>query len=159
GGATGAAAARSWPQMSLPCTTSQAQSAQRARSLVGCAESDIVRGESRVVGLGLRHCPHPGAAGEAFAKLVPAGTVACMPIVVVDCFSGAGGDMGVGALLDLGLPLEELAGRVGSLGLDGVAVSSERVLRGAVAGTRFVVATPSRPAVLDLGIAPPRRGR
>jgi uncharacterized protein (DUF111 family) len=81
-----------------------------------------------------------------------------MPIALVDCFSGAAGDMWVGALLDLGLPLADLAGPVASLGLEGVAVRSERVVRGSLAGTLFVVDTAARPPVLDPGVVVvPRR--
>jgi uncharacterized protein (TIGR00299 family) protein len=81
-----------------------------------------------------------------------------MPIALVDCFSGAAGDMWVGALLDLGLPLGDLAGPVASLGLEGVAVRSERVVRGSLAGTLFVVDTAARPPVLDPGVVVvPRR--
>jgi hypothetical protein len=56
-----------------------------------------------------------------------------------DCFSGASGDMVLGALLDLGLPIEALRGALGSLAIDYGGVSSERVLRAGVAATRFRV--------------------
>jgi uncharacterized protein (TIGR00299 family) protein len=54
-----------------------------------------------------------------------------------DCFSGASGDMVLGALLDLGLPLEALRGALGSLAIDYGGVSSERVLRAGVSATKF----------------------
>jgi uncharacterized protein (TIGR00299 family) protein len=57
-----------------------------------------------------------------------------------DCFSGASGDMILGALLDLGLPLDELRGALGSLAVDLGQVSSRRVLRAGVAATKFDVA-------------------
>src|SRR5687768_7014876 len=45
----------------------------------------------------------------------------------------------VGALLDLGLPLEDLRAALGSLAIDGWSVSSERVLRAGVSATKFHV--------------------
>ena len=54
-----------------------------------------------------------------------------------DCFSGASGDMILGALLDLGLPLEALRGALGSLALDYGTVASDRVLRAGVSATKF----------------------
>ena len=60
-------------------------------------------------------------------------------ILYFDCFNGASGDMVLGALLDAGLPLEELRRALGSLALDGAEVSSKRVLRAGVSATKFVV--------------------
>lgn len=62
-----------------------------------------------------------------------------MRIGYLDLVSGVSGDMWVGALLDLGVPLAPLADAVASLALPGVAIRSERVLRQGLAGTRFVV--------------------
>jgi uncharacterized protein (TIGR00299 family) protein len=56
-----------------------------------------------------------------------------------DCFSGASGDMIVGALLDLGLPLEALRSALGSLAIDYGGVSAGRVLRAGVSATKFHV--------------------
>jgi hypothetical protein len=56
-----------------------------------------------------------------------------------DCFSGASGDMVVGALLDLGLPLDALQGALGSLAIEHGGVSSGRVLRAGVSATKFRV--------------------
>jgi len=56
-----------------------------------------------------------------------------------DCFSGASGDMILGALLDLGLPMDALRGALGSLAIDYGGVSSERVLRAGVSATKFSV--------------------
>ena len=56
-----------------------------------------------------------------------------------DCFSGASGDMIVGALLDLGLPLDDLRGALGSLAVDLGGVSATRVLRAGVSATKFQV--------------------
>jgi uncharacterized protein (TIGR00299 family) protein len=62
-----------------------------------------------------------------------------MRIAVLDAFSGVAGDMWVGALLDCGVPLAPLAAAIGSLGLPGVAVAAEPVLRAGLRGTRFRV--------------------
>ncbi|MGE3174483.1 MAG: nickel pincer cofactor biosynthesis protein LarC [Planctomycetota bacterium] len=62
-----------------------------------------------------------------------------MRIGLLDCFSGVSGDMWVGALLDAGLPLAALEEVVARLGLPGVRVRREAVLRAGLAGTRFVV--------------------
>ena len=56
-----------------------------------------------------------------------------------DCFSGASGDMIIGALLDLGLPIDDLRRALGSLAVDLGGVSSERVLRAGISATKFVV--------------------
>ena len=58
----------------------------------------------------------------------------------LDCFSGASGDMILGGLLDLGLPLDDLRGALGSLAVDLGGISSERVLRAGVSATKFNVA-------------------
>ncbi|MEO5739828.1 MAG: nickel pincer cofactor biosynthesis protein LarC, partial [Vicinamibacterales bacterium] len=60
-------------------------------------------------------------------------------ILYFDCFNGASGDMVLGALLDAGLPLEELRRALGSLALEGADVSAKRVLRAGVSATKFIV--------------------
>jgi uncharacterized protein (TIGR00299 family) protein len=60
-------------------------------------------------------------------------------VLYFDCFNGASGDMVLGALLDAGLPLEELRAALGSLAIDGAEVSATRVLRAGVSATKFVV--------------------
>jgi pyridinium-3,5-bisthiocarboxylic acid mononucleotide nickel chelatase len=57
----------------------------------------------------------------------------------LDCFSGASGDMVVGALIDLGLPIDGLRAALGSLAIDYGGVSTERVLRAGVSASRFRV--------------------
>ena len=47
--------------------------------------------------------------------------------------------MVLGALLDAGLPIDELRGALGSLAIDGASVSSTRVLRAGVSATKLVV--------------------
>jgi uncharacterized protein (TIGR00299 family) protein len=55
----------------------------------------------------------------------------------LDCFSGASGDMTLGALLDLGLPLDALRAALGSLAIEYGEVTSERVTRAGVSATKF----------------------
>jgi uncharacterized protein (TIGR00299 family) protein len=64
-----------------------------------------------------------------------------------DCFSGASGDMILGALLDLGLPLEGLRGALGSLAIEYGEVAAERVSRAGVAATKFRLI--GKPAAAD----------
>jgi uncharacterized protein (TIGR00299 family) protein len=59
-----------------------------------------------------------------------------------DCFSGAAGDMVLGALLDLGLPLDALKAALGSLAIDHGTITSERVLRAGVSSTKFRLLEP-----------------
>ena len=60
-------------------------------------------------------------------------------ILYFDCFSGISGDMVLGALVDAGLPLDELKRALGSLALSGLDISAERVLRAGVSATKFAV--------------------
>ena len=60
-------------------------------------------------------------------------------VLYFDCFSGISGDMALGAMLDAGLPLEDLRRALGSLAVAGLDVGAERVLRAGVSSTRFVV--------------------
>jgi pyridinium-3,5-bisthiocarboxylic acid mononucleotide nickel chelatase len=60
-------------------------------------------------------------------------------VLYFDCFSGISGDMTLGALLDAGLPLEELKHAFGSLALQDVHVHADRVLRAGVSATKFTV--------------------
>jgi uncharacterized protein (TIGR00299 family) protein len=57
-------------------------------------------------------------------------------VLYFDCFSGASGDMVLGALLDAGLPLEELQRALGSLAI-GIDVTAGRVQRSGVSATKF----------------------
>jgi uncharacterized protein (TIGR00299 family) protein len=56
-----------------------------------------------------------------------------------DCFSGASGDMILGALLDLGVPLDGLRAALGSLAVEYGDVSADRVVRSGIAATKFQV--------------------
>ncbi len=60
-------------------------------------------------------------------------------IAYFDCFSGASGDMILGALLDAGFPLETLRENLRSLDFQGYELSIERVKRSAITGTQFKV--------------------
>ncbi len=54
-----------------------------------------------------------------------------------DCFSGASGDMVLGALLDLGMPIDGLRAALGSLAIEYGGVAADRVLRAGVSATKF----------------------
>ena len=53
-----------------------------------------------------------------------------------DCFAGISGDMTLGALIDLGLPVEELQGLIGVLGLTGVSITAQRVSKQHLTGVQ-----------------------
>jgi uncharacterized protein (TIGR00299 family) protein len=60
-------------------------------------------------------------------------------ILYFDCFAGAAGDMILGALLDAGLPFDELTRALGSLAVGGIEVSLDRVVKTGVAAAKFKV--------------------
>lgn len=61
-------------------------------------------------------------------------------ILYLDCFSGASGDMVIGALLDAGLPFERLEAALGSLALGAeCTLSAEAVTRSGIGATKFTV--------------------
>lgn len=62
-----------------------------------------------------------------------------MKILYLDPISGVSGDMMVGALLQLGLPLPAVREAIAMLGLAGVEVAAEPVLRSGIAATQFSV--------------------
>ncbi len=57
----------------------------------------------------------------------------------LDCFSGISGDMMLGALVDLGVPLAHLRDRLGRLAVAGYRISSRRVTRTHLTGTKVNV--------------------
>ncbi|MBI2221411.1 MAG: nickel pincer cofactor biosynthesis protein LarC [Acidobacteria bacterium] len=66
-----------------------------------------------------------------------------MTVLYLDCFAGASGDMLLGALVDAGVPLDEVRRALGSLGLEeGVSIDAARVLRSGVSATKFRVGGP-----------------
>jgi pyridinium-3,5-bisthiocarboxylic acid mononucleotide nickel chelatase len=60
-------------------------------------------------------------------------------ILYFDCFSGASGDMVLGALIDAGVPLAEIRRALGSLTVDADAVWTEPVVRAGIRATKFCV--------------------
>ena len=60
-------------------------------------------------------------------------------IAVFDPFSGASGDMILGALVDAGVPLASIQEAVSQLGVEGVRITSQPASAGAVRGTRVLV--------------------
>lgn len=62
-----------------------------------------------------------------------------MSVLYLDCFSGAAGDMILGALLDAGLPFDELRRALGSLAIEPADVWTEQVSRAGISATKFHV--------------------
>jgi uncharacterized protein (TIGR00299 family) protein len=62
-----------------------------------------------------------------------------MTTAYFDCFSGISGDMTVGALLDIGVPLEWLWEQVSGLSLDGFSLSAKSVSYHGIQARRFQV--------------------
>jgi uncharacterized protein (TIGR00299 family) protein len=60
-------------------------------------------------------------------------------VLYFDCFSGISGDMVLGALIDAGLPFNELKTALGSLAISAYGVEAHRVLRAGVSATKFDV--------------------
>lgn len=60
-------------------------------------------------------------------------------ITYFDCFSGASGDMLLGALLDAGLPLEHLQAELNKLHLEGYELELEHQVRHGIAGSKLHV--------------------
>lgn len=69
----------------------------------------------------------------------------------LDCFSGASGNMLLGALLDVGAPLDELTARLHSLPMTGWALRVEQTTRVGLSGTLLTVD-------VDPGVPQPSRG-
>ena len=67
-------------------------------------------------------------------------------VLYFDCFSGISGDMALGAMLDAGLPLDDLKRALGSLALGDAPVHADRVLRTGVSATKFRVHEHQHPA-------------
>jgi hypothetical protein len=67
-----------------------------------------------------------------------------MTTAYVDTFSGVSGDMLLGALVDVGLPLEELQGALDTLGVQGLRLSSTAERRNSIGATRVMVDYPAQ---------------
>ncbi len=59
-----------------------------------------------------------------------------MRVAYLDCFSGISGDMLLGAMLDAGLPLDELRAELRKLPLQGYSITASRVQRGEISATK-----------------------
>jgi hypothetical protein len=62
-----------------------------------------------------------------------------LKIAYFDCFSGASGDMILGALMDAGLSLERLKAELDKLGLDHFDLQVQKVLKGGISGSQALV--------------------
>jgi uncharacterized protein (TIGR00299 family) protein len=62
-----------------------------------------------------------------------------MRIGYFDCFSGASGDMILGALIDAGLSLKRLREELQKISIPGVRLSTRKVLKGGISATRIII--------------------
>lgn len=62
-----------------------------------------------------------------------------MKIAYFDCFSGASGDMILGALIDAGLSLRQLKEELKKMEIPTISLKTKRVLRGGLFGTQVIV--------------------
>lgn len=62
-----------------------------------------------------------------------------MRTLYLDCFAGVSGDMFLGALIDLGVPLDHLSTKLAGLNLPGYHLSTEKIQKNGIAGTSFNV--------------------
>ncbi len=63
-----------------------------------------------------------------------------MRLLHFDCFSGISGDMALGALVDAGLPLKDLARALKAVPAKGYALRAKKVMRGGIHATKVTVA-------------------
>ncbi len=64
-----------------------------------------------------------------------------MKILYLDCFSGISGDMFLGAMVDMGIPLETLASGLYGLGLD-IRIDVNKVRKHGIMGTKLDIVVP-----------------
>jgi uncharacterized protein (TIGR00299 family) protein len=69
-----------------------------------------------------------------------------LTLLYFDCFSGASGDMILGALIDAGVPLDAVREALGSLSVAPDTIWTERVLRAGITATKFHVRGEGAPA-------------
>jgi uncharacterized protein (TIGR00299 family) protein len=62
-----------------------------------------------------------------------------LSLLYFDCFSGASGDMVLGALIDAGVPLAGVRDALGGLAITADTVWTERVMRAGISATKFCV--------------------
>ena len=62
-----------------------------------------------------------------------------MKIAYFDCFSGASGDMILGALVDAGLSLEHLTGELAKLNLSHYQIAAKKVVKQGLGGTQMLI--------------------
>jgi uncharacterized protein (DUF111 family) len=62
-----------------------------------------------------------------------------MSIAYLDCFSGISGDMFLGALLDLGLPFQELKKAINSLPFHGYSIDYKKEMKNGLNAMKFLV--------------------
>lgn len=62
-----------------------------------------------------------------------------MKVAYLDCFSGISGDMFLGALIDAGLPLQDLKKALRGLPLKGLRIETRTEAKNHIHGTRFLV--------------------
>ena len=67
-----------------------------------------------------------------------------MNIAYFDCFAGVAGDMITGALIDAGADFDALKQTIASLGVDGFELTTEKTVKGPLAGTNFTVDIPKQ---------------
>jgi len=60
-------------------------------------------------------------------------------VLYFDCFSGASGDMVLGALIDAGVALDDIRRALGSLAISSESVWTEQVIRAGIRATKFCV--------------------
>ncbi|MCG8700359.1 MAG: nickel pincer cofactor biosynthesis protein LarC, partial [Bacteroidales bacterium] len=62
-----------------------------------------------------------------------------MNILYYECFAGISGDMNLGALIDLGVPVEYLKSELQKLPVPGYSISTEKSLKMGISGTKVTV--------------------
>jgi len=63
-------------------------------------------------------------------------------ILYIDCFSGVSGDMFLGAMVDMGVPIEVLSQELDLLNLPGLKVTATKTIKNGIAATRAEVIVP-----------------